>query len=72
MMISNKSVKVASKPQKRDPKKILETASDSMIKKLLNVNGTIADLSVDEMKKLLEFGKKKKLPENNNYTTEQL
>jgi len=43
-----------------------------MIKKLLNVNGTIADLSVDEMKKLLEFGKKKKLPENNNYTTEQL
>ena len=39
-----------------------------MIRKLLNPNGTIGDLSIKEMKEFLGIGKKKALPENKNYT----
>ena len=43
-------IKSGNKPIKREPKKILEEAGPDMIRKLLNTNSTIGDLSIPEMK----------------------
>lgn len=60
-------IKSGNKPIMKAPKKILENAGPDMIRKLLNTNSTIGDLSIGEMKKLLGLGAKKKLPEIKDY-----
>lgn len=68
-MVESKSGKI---PIKRDPKKILEEAGPDMIRRLLNDNSTIGDLSIPEMKKLLGLGTKTKLPDIKDYNETQI
>ena len=60
------------KPQKRSVDYLLENASDQQIRKLLNDDGTIGSLNVNEMKFLMGYGKTQKLPEPKGYSTEKL
>ena len=53
-----RSSKKPQKPQLRSVEYLLENASDSQIRKLINDNGTIGNLTGKEMKKLMDYGPK--------------